>query len=392
MGKKIIMHTQQARLIVRGCLFGVVMALVAMGARAHETDQFSVPEEGELADLGGYLNELVLRRLDQAVGRLNMQIDLAKSGHVLNARPQRRGPRARPRPVNQNDPQRALDRAYSQSGVANEVWRSFGNAVDLIGGLERDFQTRAMAERYPDQMVSFKAKDNGESVYSGLYFPLDPRTVFSVWHASTLRAYDTFLGTDKVGHFTDMGYHYFMEYLHAREAGFGEEEAMARAVRLGTNGVFSEQGILGYTTSGAYSNADLASNYIGCLFYRNLFEPMTLKGQVYEPILLRDGEHWKLSDSVREDPQFFSRFIDDHYDEALNPSVFEAIIRDTLRKAVRQRCERLLRWYAPKYTEEDPKAFFERTRESLRTYYGQDYGHKGEADEVISIANTCCEP
>ena len=59
-----------------------------------------------------------------------------------------------------------------------------------------------MAQRYPGQVVGFE-KQFG-NIYQHVHFPLDPRQFFRIWHASKFKAYGTYMGTDKIGHFVDM--------------------------------------------------------------------------------------------------------------------------------------------------------------------------------------------
>ena len=69
------------------------------------------------------------------------------------------------------------------------------------------------------------------------------------------------------------------EYNKAIREGKTDDEAVRRAIRLGSHGlILSERGMLGYMTAGAYSNADLVANFMGMCFYRNLTGPVMLKG------------------------------------------------------------------------------------------------------------------
>ena len=147
---------------------------------------------------------------------------------------------------------------------------------------------------------------------------------------------------------------------------------------------------MGYVSAGSYSNADLVSNYVGCLFYRNLTEPVVIKGRLLAPALVRDGAQWTLAPHVRGELQFFGRYVSDHFDEALNPSLWQEMSRDTLRKKLAKRCDSLLAWYKPKYGDRDANEYFNNLVRELSTYHGQDYGHRGQPDnELVHIGNTC---
>lgn len=370
---------------------GVAGVLLAAGrpAAAHETDHFTVPVGQEMAELGPYLNGVFIENLEEAVARLNAQIRRAVENDTwaLRKPPRRRGKSAGARNSTKIDPERLIEVCHSPEGVAQATWQAFGAAVDLIEGLEDKLHSKEMAEQYPGKLVAHRS--GGNSIYNGLFFPLDPRaTVLKPWQASTFKVCGVYLGTDKVGHFTDMGYLYFKQYRAGIRAGEKPEQAMKRAIKLGTGGAFSETGILGNMTAGAYSNGDLASNYVGCLFYRNLTEPVKLKGKEYPPILERDGDYWKISDAVKNDPLFIERFISHHYDEALNPSLYEALTRPTLRKKIEARHDDLMRWYKPLYGDAEPTRFFSDMVRELSTYYGENYGHSGKFEELVGLWNT----
>ena len=80
-------------------------------------------------------------------------------------------------------------------------------------------------------------------------------------------------------------------------------------------------------TTGIRSNADLAANYAGFKFYRNLTEEVRIGDRVMPPMLVRQGPYWRLNDQVQPDSDFFTAFITPHWNEALNPNVY-AIVTD----------------------------------------------------------------
>lgn len=370
-----------------------ILLLAVPAARAHETDQFTPPDKGrEMADVGGYINDLFVQRLQQAVNRVNTNIRRAvEDAESLRTPARGHGKSSRPRPSRQIDPQAVLAVAHSPDGMAEAVWQSFGPAVDLIEEVNTTLHSDAMARRHPGKLPAYRATDEARSVYDGLYFILDPRTAFRLYHATSFKSFGTYMGADKVGHLTDMGYLYFKAYRNALGNGATREEAMKAAVKLGSEGAISEKGLLGNLTAGAYSNADLASNYVGCLFYRNLTEPVVLEGRLRQPMLVREGQYWRLADFVTDDPQFAARFISDHFDESLNPSLFQAIIRPTLREKVAERTPALLNLHADRYQGQNPQSYFKQLALTLSTYYGRDYGHSGHFNDLIGIWNTLPE-
>jgi hypothetical protein len=134
--------------------------------------------------------------------------------------------------------------------------------------------------------------------------------ILRVWGpASTIQLAGVLLGTDKLDHFWDQGYDYFRVSKHGLDP--------ERAVRWGTR---TELGPWGEATTGVFSYADLAANYDGHQFYATLLSPTSG--------IVRDDEG-----CVRMVRPFdWAEWIDWHYDEALNPSVFtEGVAADVER-------------------------------------------------------------
>lgn len=353
------------RLIALAMLAGAMFSLTQ--AVAHETDQFTLPEGREFADLGRYFNEWVFDAVQGGVKKTNEKIQAARSSG-----------------------RKAVEDAQSPDVIAHDVYHRFPNAFDVIEGIDGLAESRSMADRYPGKVVGYK--EAFTNIYEHVHFPLDPRQVFRIWHAATVKAYGTYLGGDKIGHFVDMGMYYFEPYREAIRKGGDEKAAMHAALEIGTHGlIFSERGMLGYLSAGDYSNADMAANFLGLMFYRNLTEPVMLKGKTQPPMLVRDGDLWKLAPHVRRDSDFFAVFICDHLDEALNPGLFEEGMRGDIRAAVVARCERILNRRVDDHGNRRPKAWFDAKLEQMKTYYGQEYGYNGRYEEFAAIGNTCFE-
>ena len=365
------------------------MCLVMAAARpsvAHEVDQYSLPEEGiEFVDLGDYLNTYFVNAIEEGVRRINKRIDLSLGNDGSRFEPD--NPQYLADPLSTHDgliQPGSLDYLHSDKAVAHYVRRSIPDAVTLIEGMERVLHSDSFKAKYPEGITAFHPSDF-DCVFAKVHFPLDPRSLFRIWRSSSIRAYGSQLGTDKIGHFVDMGYHYYQAYHRLRNRGFGPRKAMYDAFEGVNRGVLSEKSILGYATAGAYSNADMASNYVGCLFYRNLTEPIRLKGVLRPAAVVRDGEYWKLNDHVKNEPDFFSWFISDHYDEALNPSHYEKGMQKAMRRAIKQRLQRLLDFYADEEGNRRPAGYFRYKLRELATYYNEDYGHSRKFDELLDL-------
>lgn len=338
-----------------------------------------------MADLGKYFNEYFINAIEEGVRRTNRRIDLALGGDGSRYLPDDSNYGAGALRTYDTGPTgQTLAYLQSDAAVANYVRRSIPDAVTLIEGLERELFRDEFTSQYPDQVVAYHPSDF-VCVYAKVHFPLDPRSLFRIWRSSSIMAYDTYLGTDKIGHFVDMGYNYYKTYTRLRGQNMGSRQAMSDAFHAFDTGLLSENSVLGYATAGAYSNADMASNYVGCLFFRNLTEPVRLKGVLRPPVVVRDGDYWKLNEHVRGESDFFAWFISDHYDEALNPSHYEKGMQKAMRKAITKRLESLEDWYADEDGNHRPKGYFQYKMYELATYYNLDYGHSRKFDELLHL-------
>lgn len=352
----------------RICL-GILLLISAgaLPATAHETDQFTVPPDRKFADLGDFFNRWAYRAIEQGVNVTNTQIHQAIDAHASPA---------------------VLAELQSGPHVTMAVRTQWPWSVTQIEDFERVLASPQMRSRYPGRVVAYGERFAG--VYQWAFMPVDIRAYAHIlFFSSTIKVYGTYLGTDKLGHFTDEGINYYFEYHRWKDQGLSERESIARAVKLGTDGWMSESGLLGLAANADYSNGDISANFAGFLFYRNLTEPMPLKGRLYPPMLVRDGDYWKIADDVRPDSGFFARFISDHLDEALNPGYFDPYLRPAMRDAVRARREVLLQHYCDEQGRPRPRAWFDQKLRELSTYWGIDYGHRGTYDELVSIGSSC---
>jgi hypothetical protein len=123
------------------------------------------------------------------------------------------------------------------------------------------------------------------------------------------RYIDVFVGTDKIGHFTGIGYEYF-------KRAYLQKKGKARAIEYG---LVSEQTYFGKLSTGFFSHADLVANYQGMIFWsRVLNETIALndefKGRPY--IICKDGK-W-------EENEIFDwrDYVDPMMDEGINCNTF----------------------------------------------------------------------
>lgn len=350
----------------------LLLALLAWAPRgwAHETDQFTFPPTREMADMGPHLTRWAYGLLDRAVNRANEQIR---------------------RRIESDGPDADLSDLHAGEHIVSLVNGQLPWAADVIGGMDRQAQSSEFKAENPGLVTSFRPAFN--DVYAGAGLPFDPRGLIRLIFAPTVKCYGIHLGTDKIGHFTDMGMNYYRSYRAGIRGGDSREDSVKRAVRVNlANPIFSESGLLGLLTAGSYSNADLVSNYCGFLFYLNTTEPVLLKGQVRPPLIVRDGQYWKLNTHVTRDSDFFSWFFSEHWDETLNPSVFDGTLRGGIRRNIRKVSGLVLQRHADPITGyRRPRGWFAAKHKEMETYWGFNYGHKGSGDELIRLSDVCFE-
>jgi ankyrin repeat protein len=341
----------------------LVFAFAAHPAAAHETDQFGLPIGREFADLGDFITEWAYGAVDRGVSKLNRKVDeYLKAGR---------------------DP----SSLYTPDAVADAVCHEFPMAVLGIEQFDRRVHSSEWFVRYPGRLPGFEPPPTIEKI---LLYPLNP---LRAWNCSTVKAYGVLVGTDKIGHFTDMGYRYFREYRLGIAKRETEDEAFLRAIRFGSDDpIMSESGLLGYWSAGAYSNADMASNFLGMVFYRNLTEPQMLKGEIRPPMIERDGPYFRVAPHVTPQSDFFSWYFSDHLDEAFNPSLYLEIWREGMRDIVDRNATSVLENRLDQFGNRRPAQFFRDKATELRTYWGVDYGHRGSEDELLIVDGTCFPP
>lgn len=357
------------RSFLRFTLFALLIAVAgaAHGAGAHETDQFTVPAGRHFADLGDYFNRWAYQAIERGAAAANAEIRAALARH---------------------EPADVVAELQSPQRVTLAVRNQWPWSVSQIEAFEETLAAPAIRRRYPGRLVAYGERYAG--VYQDAFFPLDIRGLAHVlFFSSTIKVYGVYMGTDKLGHFTAEGIHYYYTYRSALESGMTQADAVAAAVRTGTDGPMSERGMLGMVGNADYSNADLAANFAGFLFYRNLTEPVRIRGATCPPLLVRDGDVWRPAPDARPDHPFFVRFVSDHLDEALNPGYFEPYLRPAMRRNLKSRGAMLAAHYADESGRPRTRAWFDQKLAELRTYWGTDYGHLGAYDELVSIGDSC---
>jgi ankyrin repeat protein len=358
-----------ARVVVMA-LAVVLLALRPLSAAAHETDQYTLPLGRTFADLRFHFSRLAYDAIADATAFTNAKI----RNSLRDGRP-------------------TAETAQLQSAdfIAHEVWANLFAAITTNEGLDAELIDAAMQARYPGLILAYEPD---QYLYDDPLLVIDlTKFVRTFFRGDTVNVGGTLFGTDKFLHFIHLGAIYHTTYLEARREGLSEQAAVARAVEdsIGANPVLSENAFLGTLSTGIRSNADLAADYAGLKFYRNLTEPVRIGATQLPPMLIRDGFGWRLDERVRPGSDFFAAFVTPHFNEALNPNGFLGPVGERVRKMLRVRCFDVVDWYRDERGRLRNRAQFAAIEQELSTFYGEPYGYQNDGEDTVSIATTCFE-
>jgi Ankyrin repeats (3 copies)/Ankyrin repeats (many copies) len=347
----------------------VLVILQPLTVAAHETDQYTLPLGREFADLGPYFSRIVHDAVVEAMTANNAAIK---------------------RSLHDGRPTNRTLRLQSAESISGEVYGKLFAAFPTNEILDANLSRELLRTRYPGLIVRYAPE---QSIYDDPLLLLDLTKVIRVlFRASTVSVDGKLFGTDKIIHFTNLGRILHSGYLAARKQGLGEYEAIAHALTITREDFFlSEDWMLGGLTTGIHSNADLAADYAGFKFFRNVTEEVRIGNRVMPPMLVRDGFYWRLNAHVKPDSDFFTAFITPHWNEALNPNVYSVVSRARLRAILRGRCPDVLDWYRDERGRRLTRDQFARIEAELSTFYGEDYGYASDGENTVSMATTCFE-
>jgi hypothetical protein len=340
----------------------------AFTASAHETDNFCLPLDTDLADLGPFLEMVHTIALQDTVSDVNARIEKAL--------------------LIKNDADRVarLQRLHDPVALSEAFVGWFGHPMFEDTQLERALRGAWARRAYAGQ------KSSHQNIWMNFsaHFPLDLRRWTMLTQSRTVKAFGVYFGGDKLVHFHHLGEDYYRRYNALREAGLNKGAAYRKVIEhYAQGGFFSEQAFFGTLTTGVYSNADLAANHLGFKFFLNLTEEVVLKGQKREPLMVRSGVFWRLNRHVRPRSGWFSVFISDHWNEALNPNRYDASMRPGIRRFLQSRAQSIVQFYTQKDGRPEDPAYFDNLARELSTYYGEPYGHCGQVETLMTIGNTC---
>lgn len=345
-------------------LAAALLLAAASGAHAHESEQYTLPAGRDFADLGPQLSRAFLAAIRDAVADTNAAIDAALDSGALPAQ---------------------VQSLQSAGHIADQVWGRIFNTYPTNELLDLGLVSPSMRERYPGLVTMYRPV---ASIYDDPWLMLDvSKPVRAFFRAGTVSAGGVLFGTDKIIHFINVGRIYHVRYLAAVERGLDEAEAALDAVQAtARNPLLSEDGLLGLYTTGIRSNGDLAADYAGLKFYRNLTESVQLGAARQAPMLQREGPHWRVA--VLDEDRVFSAFVSPHWNEVLNPNRYVGYVGRRVRSVIATRCEDVSDWYRGGRGQPLDRAWFDARQHELATFHGEPYGHELDADPV-SVARIC---
>lgn len=363
--KKKTLETFQA--VARGGLSAAIAAALlvqVVPAAAHESEQYTLPVGRDFADLGPYLSRIVFTAIEAAVNETNRSIKQAIDS--------------------EQGPQRIAE-LQAPDTIANNVWGQLFLAIPTNELLDINLLSQDIKAQYPGLVTMHRPT---VSIYDDPLLVIDlTKAVRTFFRAGTINAGGTLFGTDKLIHFINVGKIYHTKYQSRIEQGKAEGDAAQGAIRSAArNPLTSEDGMLGMFTTGIHSNGDLAADFAGLKFYRNLTEPVRIGTRELPPMLVRDGPYWRVQ--AQPDSDFFTVFITPHWNEVLNPNRYARYFSARLRTLISQRCPDALDHYRDEHGRIRSAAEFDAIARDLSTYYGEPYGYATNSSPV-NIRTAC---
>ncbi len=353
------------RLTLAASLSGALLLTPIESAFPHESDQYTLPIGRDFADLGPYFSRIVYGAVVGAATETNAAIRDA---------------------IESNQPEQRIAELQSADFIGGELWQQLFAALPTNELLDIGLVSDKVRAQYPGLVTMYRPS---QMIYDDPLLLLDiTKPVRAFFRAGTVNADGKLVGTDKIIHFINIGRIYHSKYESRRARGLPDKHATASAIAsTARNPFLSEDGVLGMFTTGIHSNGDLAADYAGFKFYRNLTEAVRIGKKMMPPMLVQEGPYWRVQ--VEPDSDFFTSFITPHWNEALNPNKYIQYVGNRVRVMLRDRCTDAIDWYRDKRGQTRGQAQFEAIEWELATFYGEEYGYSSNGTKRISIATTC---
>ncbi len=330
---------------------------------AFETDQFNLPPQ-PLADIGDEVSEYVELNLKKAVEKVNNEIIAGEN--CLREKPEK------PEKSKCESPEKTrtkLEILRSEETVARELYNLLGTGIPPFTASGSWMESHKFTGQPARYKTSFR-----KSIF--FVFPSD-----YVGISSTVNLYGAQFGTDKIAHIFQQGYTYYKIYNRAAADGLMPAEAEKKVIKWGQS---TERTIYGTLISGVYSNADLSANYAGMKFYQGLTREIKIGERIKPAALILQNGVWKINEYNDLRQLLIKPLISEHFNEALNPSIYVKGLRSFVRRTVRKQSCRQWRNQYPDLSQTD----LNKTTERLKLWFGEDYGFT-DSKYFVTIANTC---
>lgn len=212
-----------------------------------------------------------------------------------------------------------------------DPWVFMDALIDRGGGsifstFERDLEK--------DDQIDKKVTNREDSVYQDFTW-FESLGIHVTNFAHLMRVDDIYIGTDKFGHFLDMGYAYFKKL-------YRDNKSLTEVLRFGER---SERTYYGLAITGIYSYADLAANLDGVNFWKRVAG--LVEGQ--EPYVKCIDNHWVLNAHFD-----VMDYVNPAWDEGINCNTYSTAkmqqkVDFRIRELEKDRGERLQCPIAPQY-------------------------------------------
>lgn len=264
-------------------LLSLVMGTLPAGLSARETDQYQVWTV-ELSDSSPLINEYLEKHLEAILSAKNMQ---QKSCQDLSLKFFKR-----------------LVGTFTFSQFS--LWAQNGKEMQSY--------------RFPPKGTS-KSQYVKESIFAGK--GASPIIKWVIGLAPTININGIYLGTDKLGHISYMGYKYYKKYLKLMKKGLDENQALNKVL---ADGLKSETLLGGFY--GTSSPSDLEANYQGLQFAIDLCASQN-------PLLTKTDGKWAV-DKVRFKIQ---NYVTPEFDESFYPLIFGKLTwKNSAREKIQKIC------------------------------------------------------
>ncbi|MEA9356168.1 hypothetical protein SHI21_08145 [Bacteriovorax sp. PP10] len=364
----------------------VLLLSLSQGIFAYESDQHTVPDQ-ELADVGTDMSAFIYKQVNVAIAKINTDIkELPLKIESLEKQIIREentkkleflkdeiaGNKAR------------LNLIKSKMGITLSIYNEIGGRFSWEDQRDGVFGLPLSMIPYPKNVKDNKQITYVPSKFKNIYAYAGFHRIISSSYfvfCSSVKMFGVYMGVDKLGHMFNQGYEYFERYHKELNKTQDKTKAMSTVIDWGKS---TENGMYGAIVDGVYSNGDLAANFAGFHFYENLLHPITLDEKTYPPVLIIKEDHTVEfnAENAIDEKELIALFFSNHLNEALNPSHYELLQRKVVKVAVKNRCEKVKRFY-----ELDTASQAEALTESLFSWHGMDYGHR--SDDLLRLDTLC---